>query len=37
VTLNSEHERMVGSLRPLQRRHGPLGEIEFGFGQLERT
>jgi hypothetical protein len=33
----SEHERMVGSLQPPQRRHGQLREIEFGFGQLKRT
>ena len=34
---HSEHERMVGGLRPPQRRHGQLREIEFGFGQLTRT
>jgi len=33
----SAHERMVGGLRPPQRRHGQLHEIEFGFGQLKRT
>jgi hypothetical protein len=30
-----EHERVVGGLQPPQRRHGPLREIEFGFGQLK--
>jgi len=33
----SEHERMVGGLRPPHRRHGLLREIEFGFGQLMQT
>jgi hypothetical protein len=33
----SEHKRMVGSLQPPQRRHGQLGEIEFGLGQLQQT
>jgi hypothetical protein len=31
-----EHQNMIGGLRPPQRRHGPLREIEFGFGQLAR-
>jgi hypothetical protein len=34
---HSEHERIVGSLQPPQRRHGQLREIEFGFGELKRT
>jgi len=32
-----EQERIVGSLRPPQRRHGPLREIEFGFDEPART
>jgi len=28
---------MIGGLRPPQRRHGPLREIEFGFDQPTRT
>jgi hypothetical protein len=32
-----EHERMTGGLRPPQRRHGELREIEFGFSHLRRT
>jgi hypothetical protein len=32
-----EHQHMIGGLRPPQRRHGPLREIEFGFGQPKRT
>jgi hypothetical protein len=35
--LQSEHERLIGGLQPPQRRHGPLREIEFGFGELQRT
>jgi hypothetical protein len=29
-----EHERMIGGLRPPQRRHGQLREIEFGLDEL---
>ncbi len=32
-----EHERIMGRLRPPQRRHGRLREIEFGFGQFTRS
>lgn len=32
-----EHHRIIGGLRPPHRRHGPLHEIEFGFGQPTRT
>ena len=31
------HQHMIGGLRPPQRRHGPLREIEFGFSQPTRT
>jgi hypothetical protein len=34
---HSEHEPIVGGLQPPQRRHGPLRDIEFGFGQLKQT
>jgi hypothetical protein len=34
---HSDHERIVGALRPPQRRHGPLREIEFGVGQHRQT
>lgn len=33
---HGEHERITGRLRPPQRRHGRLREIEFGLGQLTR-
>lgn len=32
-----EQERMIGGLRPPQRRHGQLREIEFGLHELNRT
>jgi hypothetical protein len=32
-----ERERVIGRLRPPQRRHGRLREIEFGFAHLTRT
>lgn len=32
-----EHERMIGSLRPPQRRHAQLREIEFGLRELTWT
>lgn len=35
--LDGEHQRMIGGLRPPQRRHGPLREIEFGFGEPARS
>jgi hypothetical protein len=30
---HGKHERVIGGVRPPQRRHGVLREIEFGFGQ----
>ena len=35
--LGGEHQHMIGGLRPPQRRHGPLREIEFGFGEPARS
>jgi hypothetical protein len=32
--LGNDHERMIGALQPPHRRHGPLRDIEFGFGHL---
>jgi hypothetical protein len=34
---SGEHEHVTGRLRPPHSRHGRLGEIEFGFGQLTRS
>jgi hypothetical protein len=32
-----EQQRMIGGLRPPQRRHGQLREIEFGLHELNGT
>jgi hypothetical protein len=34
---SGEQEHMTGRLQPPYSRHGQLGEIEFGFGQLTRS
>jgi len=35
--LGGEHQHMTGGLRPPQRRHGPLREIEFGLSEPARS